>query len=305
LEFNSIKDTVSTILAVGLNILVITYTLNGLLMIALPAALAFILVGLWKPGWRIWGVGFATFILSQAGHIPFNWGAGLLLNQSGLVYWPPLAQQVFNSTFLGLSAGLFEEGARYLVLRFWIKEARSWRNAVLFGAGHGGAEAIIFGVLALVSSISMLVMRGMDLSALVPAAQMDLAQQQIAAYWSAPWYDSLLGALERLLTLPVQVAMAVLVMQSFTRKNIRWLFLAILYHTVIDGALVFLMPSIGAYWTEALLCGFSVLSIVIIRLLRQPEPATDLPEVRDNPVVSSIKPIEETRENLDNTRFQN
>jgi uncharacterized membrane protein YhfC len=287
-----------------MNILIITHALNGLLMIAMPIGLAIVLTRRWKMGGSIWWIGFAAFIISQIGHIPFNWGAGLLINQFDLVYWSPLAQQVFNAVFLGLSAGVFEEVSRYLILRFWAKKARSWRNGILFGAGHGGSEAIILGVLVLVTYTSMLAMRGMDLSTLVPADQLDLAQQQVQAYWSTPWYDSLIGALERLFTIPVQICLAVLVMQAFTRKKIGWLFLAILYHAVVDGTVVFLMPSLGTYWTEALVGGFALLSLVIIILLRQPEP-TLIPEPVTAPTPTvTIKPVEETSENLDNSQYQ-
>ncbi|MEW6094654.1 MAG: YhfC family glutamic-type intramembrane protease [Chloroflexota bacterium] len=287
-----------------MNILVILHALNGLLMIAMPISLAIFLTRRWKMGWGVWWIGFATFIISQVGHIPFNWGAGLLLNQSDLVYWSLLAQQVFNAAFLGLSAGIFEEVSRYLVLRFWAKKARSWQNGALFGVGHGGSEAIILGVLVLLTYTSMLAIRGTDLSTLVPSDQLELAQQQVQAYWSIPWYDSLLGAVERFFAIPVQISLGVIVMQTFIRKKIRWLFLAILYHAVVDGTVVFLMPTLGRYWTEALVGGFALLSLAIIFLLRQPEPAL-IPEPVSAPTSTmTIKPVEETPENLDNSRYQ-
>jgi uncharacterized membrane protein YhfC len=107
-------------------------------MSAMPIVQAIILNRRWKMGWGIWWIGFAAFIISQVGHIPFNWGAGLLLNRSNLVHWSPLAQQVFNAVFLGLSVGIFEEVSRYPVLRFWAKKACSWQKGIIFGAGHGG-----------------------------------------------------------------------------------------------------------------------------------------------------------------------
>lgn len=287
-----------------MNILIITHALNGLLMIAMPIGLAIILTRRWKMGWKIWWIGFATFIISQVGHIPFNWGAGLLLNRSNLVYSSPLAQQVFNAAFLGLSAGVFEEISRYLVLRFWVKKARSWRNGILFGAGHGGSEAIILGVLVLFSYTSMLAIRDVDLSTLVSADQLGLAQQQVQTYWSIPWYDSLVGTVERFFTIPVQICLAVIVMQAFTRKKIGWLFIAILYHAVIDGTVVFLMPSLGMYWTETLVGGFALLSLAIIFLLRQTEPAPrPEPLPAPSPAVT-LKPVMETSEYLDNSRYQ-
>jgi uncharacterized membrane protein YhfC len=288
-----------------MNILVITYALNGLLMVAMPIGLAIILVKRWKPGWKIWWIGAATFILSQAGHIPFNWGAQALLNRTGIIYWSPIAQRIFSAAFLGLSAGLFEETARYLVLRFWVKEARSWRKGILFGAGHGGAEAIILGGLVLFSYVSMMAVHNVDLSSSLTSAQIEIARQQISAYWSIPWYDSLLGALERFFTIPAQIAMAVIVIQAFTRKRISWLFLAIAFHAIIDGTVVFLMPSIGIYWTEVLVGVFAVISVGIIFLLRQPEPPAEPVPMPTSVSVPLIPPVEETADKLDASRFEN
>lgn len=265
-----------------MNILLITHVLNGLLMIVMPVVLAVVLTRRWKMGWGLWWIGAATFVLSQVGHIPFNWAAGLALNRfDAMMYWPLVGQQLFNAAFLGLSAGLWEEGMRYIVLRWWARKARSWRSGVLFGAGHGGAEAAILGLLVLVGYFSMLAIRAMDLSALVPAEQAGLVQQQAAAYWSMPWYDSLLGALERFLTIPIQIAMAVIVMQAFLRRRGFWLGLAILYHAIVDASVVFALNYISIYWVEALVAAFSLVSIFVIVRLRQPEPAAEAAPVEE------------------------
>ncbi|MBN2387813.1 MAG: YhfC family intramembrane metalloprotease [Anaerolineales bacterium] len=285
-----------------MNILLITHFLNGLLMIAMPIALAVVLTRRFRMGWGIWWIGVSAFILSQIGHIPFNWAMGLVFdNSTAMIYWDPLAKRVFNAIFLGLSAGVFEELTRYLVLRFWARSARSWRNAVLFGAGHGGIEALILGVLVLVNYFLFLSLRDADLSIL--GAQQDLAAQQIQVYWSYPWYDTLLGALERLFTIPCQIAMAVMVMQAFIRRKIGWLFLAIGYHALLDASAVLGVTYLGIYWTEALIGGFAVLSMVFVFLLRQPEP-----ELAPEPVLSAspsveVRPVEETEANLDQTKY--
>ena len=292
-----------------MNILVVTYALSGLLMIAMPVGLAIFLTRRWKLGWRIWWIGFATFVLSQVGHIPFNDGANLLLNRTGIVYWSPTAQLLFNAVFFGLSAGLFEEGARYLVLHFWLKDARSWRTGTLFGAGHGGSEAILLGLLALYGYIRLIAFRNAtpdQLSQSFGSANVALAQAQLAAAWSAPWYQTLVGALERFFAIPCQIAMALLVMQAFTCRKIGWLFLAIGYHALIDGTSVILAYQQNALlWIEAAAGLFAILSLAIIFLLRQPEPPAPLEPV---PVPASsapaIKPVDESQENLDNTRFQ-
>jgi len=280
------------------------HLLNGLLMVAMPVLLAIYLTNKWKMGARIWWIGAATFIISQIGHIPFNLGVGKLLNQTSMVAWNPVTQLIFNAVFLGLSAGIFEECARYLVLRLWARDARSWRKGILFGAGHAGAEAIILGVLVLYTFFQLTALRNIDLEKIIPSNQLVLAQKQIAAYWSSAWYNSLLGALERFSTIPCQIAMAVMVMQVFTRKHIRWLFLAIGFHVLLDASAVLNIAYLGVYWTEAVICGFAIMSVIIIFILRRPEPPAPVMPSAVSPVVIMPKPIEETLENLEKTRYQ-
>lgn len=273
-------------------------------MIAMPIGLAICLTKCWKLDNRIWWVGAATFVLSQVGHIPFNWLSGIFLNQTSLVAWNPTAQLIFNAVFLGLSAGVFEEGARYLVLRQWAKDARSWRKGVLFGAGHGGAEAIILGALALYSFIQLAALRNTDLSKVIPANQLALAQKQMATYWSLTWYYSLFGALERFLAIPIQIALAVIVMQVFIRNQNRWLFLAIFYHALSDASSAVFVRYFGVYWTEAIVGAFAILSVILILILHKPEPPEEILPATTKSIIVLPEPVDETPENLEKTRYQ-
>lgn len=287
-----------------MDILFWAHLLNGLLMIAMPIGLAIYLTRRWKLGWGLWFIGAGTFILSQVGHIPFNSAAGALLNRTAMVNWSKPNQLIFNAIFLGLSAGLFEELFRYGMFRWWAKDARSWRKGVLAGAGHGGVEAIILGILVLYSFMQLAAYRNVDLATIVPAAQLEVAQGQITTYWSATWYASLLGALERFFTIPVQIAFSVIVMQTFTRKQWFWVWLAVLYHALIDASVVYLLQPLGMYGVEALAGGFAVLSVIIIFSLRQPEPDNPQPVSVSPMPMPKLEPMEETPDNLDNSKYQ-
>ena len=287
-----------------MDILFWAHLLNGLLMIAMPVGLAIYLTRRWKLGWGLWFIGAGTFILSQVGHIPFNSAAGALLNRTAMVNWSKPNQLIFNAIFLGLSAGLFEELFRYGMFRWWAKDARSWQKGVLAGAGHGGVEAIILGILVLYSFMQLAAYRNVDLATIVPAAQLEVAQGQITTYWSATWYASLLGALERFFTIPVQIAFSVIVMQTFTRKQWFWVWLAVLYHALIDASVVYLLQPLGMYGVEALAGGFAVLSVIIIFSLRQPEPDNPQPVSVSPMPMPKLEPMEETPDNLDNSKYQ-
>lgn len=294
-----------------MDLLFLVHLLNALLMIGLP-----FLVGLWltrrfKLGWRIFWIGAATFILSQVGHIPFNLGVNLLFTRSIL---PTPSQSVLtyviNPIFAGLSAGLFEELTRTAVYNWWAKDARSWRKGVLMGAGHEGAEAIALGLVALIAFFQMAALRNTDLSKIVPAAQLPLLIQQVTSYWSLSPLTSLLGAVERLLTFPVQISLSVLVLQAFTRRQWYWVALAVLWHALVDGVVVYLSTLwSGQSWMPPALEGvvlvFALLSLGIIFALRRPEPGPEAPSAPPLPPLPEIPPAAEEPkpEALDDSRY--
>lgn len=290
-----------------MNILYFTYLANGLFMVLIPILLAVYLIKKFKLPFRLWWIGAATFILSQVGHIPFNAGLTALFANGILPAPPENWQLIFNAVVLGLSAGLWEEVFRYFAYRFWAKDARSWGGGLLLGAGHGGVEAIILGILVLVNYVAMILLKDANLTALVPAGQMELAQQQMNAYWSAPWYATLLGAVERLFAVVFHLSASILVLQVFLRKQIRWLWLAIGWHAFLDALAVFSAPTWGIYVTELLLSLVALVSLVIILKLKTPEPVADLTQPGDeklSTVEFKMPEIDENQEKLDDTRFQ-
>ena len=58
----------------------------------------------------------------------------------------------------GLAAGLFEETGRYLTMRFLMKGKWTRENALMYGAGHGGLEAVLILGMASVNNLLYSVM---------------------------------------------------------------------------------------------------------------------------------------------------
>lgn len=250
--------------------------LNFLIMIGMPFGLALFLVRKYRVAWRLFGVGVATFILSQVFHIPFNeWVLEPIVERLGL----DLAQGGFYlavvALMYGASAGFFEEITRYLGYRFWIKENRDWKSALMYGAGHGGIESILLGILVLATFIQIMTLRGVDLNTVFDADQVGLAQTQIETYWGVPWYQAILGAVERLAAMPIHLSASVLVLQAFRRKQRQWLFLAIGWHTAVDAVAVYALHTWGMILTEVLVGLFSLASVGIIIALKSEDVPSD------------------------------
>lgn len=285
----------------------ITHPLNGLLCIGLGAGLGIYLNRRLRINWRFWWIGAAALILSQIGHLPFN-----LLGLNPLIekYLPDLPgglQIPLVALVLGLSAGVFEEFTRYAVYRWWLKDARSWSRGLMFGAGHGGLEAILVGVVSLYSYIQLASLKNVDLSSLVSANYLSLAREQVSWYWSMPWYDSLLGSMERLFTLPLHLCAALLVLLAFTRKKFFWVWLAVGLHALVDALAVYLSQTTSIYAAELAIAILAILEIGLIFYLRRylPEPVIDLP-IPSAPPWSPVilQEIPETTETLEETRYQ-
>ncbi|MCJ7699969.1 MAG: YhfC family intramembrane metalloprotease [Anaerolineales bacterium] len=280
------------------------HVLNFSLMIVMPVGLGLYLVRNQKAPWRLFGIGTLTFILSQVFHIPFNqWVLTPLVTSLGLTLDQPGIQLALLGLFYGLSAGLFEEVTRYLGYRLWLKEDRDWRSALMYGAGHGGIESILLGALALYAFIQVVTLRGTDLNLVVDAGQVAVVQAQIETYWAMPWYQALLGALERLAAIPIQVSASVLVLQSFRRKNLMWLFLAVGWHTLVDAAAVFAIRTWNVYITEGIVLVFGVLSVVIILSLKSGDEHSPLEPHQGPLMLEEIQAVQPSEENLEDSRY--
>jgi uncharacterized membrane protein YhfC len=253
-------------------------------VILLPIFLGGWFVRRFSLGWGLFGAGVLTFIASQVLHIPFNvYLLNPLLAKLGSGGVPAGGDLLIYGVALGLSAGVFEEVARYITLRFWRKDARTWGQSLMLGAGHGGIEAILVGVYGFYILVQMVMLFGMDLDSVGSLTGADRAQEVfnfVAAYWGSSWYDFFWSALERISALAFHLSASVLVYQSIRRKNLLWLVLAILWHTLLDAAAVYGSLSWGIPATEGALFIIALLGVGIIFALREPPPELEeqLPE---------------------------
>ncbi len=275
--------------------------LNAILMIALPLGLGAYFIRRWRAEWRLFGVGAAVFVLSQIFHLPFNrWVLQPWLEARG--WGSPATALVPVAVFYGLSAGLFEEIARYLGYCFWIRKERSWRSALVYGAGHGGMEAILLGGLALFTLLQLASLRGVDLQSVVEPSRLALVSAQVEAYWAIPWYQVLLGAFERAVALCFHLSAAVLVLQVFRRQNHLWLGAAVIWHTSLNAGAVYAAQRWGPIAAEAFLGALTLLSLGIIFGLREGERPGPEPGPKPPPP-PEIQPVSPSEEQLEDSRY--
>jgi len=257
--------------------LLVTLGLVAAVEILVPLGLALWIARRGHVSWKFFGYGVAVFALFQLfTRIPaLQIVQGLIagtLQQSALYRYGWIVLAAFT-------AGLFEEGGRYLAYRFLWKEDKTWSRALMYGVGHGGMECFYVAALVVLTLVNIVAIFQVD-PATLPADQALLIHQARAEVALMSWWQPLLGGLERMMALAIQVSLSVLVLQVFTRRQGFWWWLALAYHTVVDlvaalmaGGLSTVLPAETlALVIEAALLPLALFSLWIIWRLRPREP---------------------------------
>lgn len=279
------------------------FFLSATLMLIMPILLGWFIHRHRQARWGLFFMGMVGFVGSQVFHIPFNW---LIVNQLELLPTDItiLSNLIIIALFYGLSAGVFEEVTRYLIYRFWAKDARTWGRGLMFGSGWGGIESIIVGLLLFINAVAIAAMSQGFFLDLIPAEQLPLLEEQIQMMATMPWYEAMLGSLERVFAICLHLSLSLMVMQLFTRGQLRWLWLAIGWHALVDATAVFTQIYWeNAYLTEALIALFALISLGIVFWLREPEPIE--PILEPLPPPDPVKPVDikTTSESLDRSKY--
>jgi len=198
-------------------------------------------------------VGAAAFLVSKLLQIPLQ----------GLVD----AQLAERSTFLQLGitlsfAPLFEELARYATFGWILKKARSYREGVFVGLGHGGFEAMAIGVLVLVT-VSQVV---------------DVPEGTAEALYArdirdAPFWIYLLACLERPSAMIFHCGASLLVMEVFRSGRMRYLLYAMGLHYLLNAVGIIMAQNYGVAAAECAIVLVALIPLVIVMAAHQRDRA--------------------------------
>ena len=230
----------------------VSYIVASAIEILLPIILAIIIWKKFKVSWAIFFLGMVLFLASLI-RIPLNTYLGGLLqsNFRGETFY------ILFGAMAGLTAGIFEEGVRCIAIGAVIKP-RDYYKGIMYGIGHGGGgEAMIFiGLTTLANFIIFKFFPNiLPLNVLPQIAQM-------------AWYIPLVGALERILAIAIQIAFSVLIMYAFISRKYYMIFVTIIFHAIVDLVAFYVNYKFGMWYSELSVFIFAVIGIVIIVLLR-------------------------------------
>ncbi|MGG8360856.1 YhfC family glutamic-type intramembrane protease [Bacillus cereus] len=183
--------------------------MNGLIfttMISFGLPLVALLYAFWKKRYFPYMLGVLAFVVSQILiRIPI---LNYLNGTSTDFQMFSVTQPVLFVLLLSLSAGIFEEIARFIAMRYFMKQ-RDWQSGFLFGAGHGGIEAVLI--------------------VGIPVISLLLSQTVI------PNGDSYyFGGIERVFAMVLHIGLSFIVLQAVVQKKFRYVVFAILIHGAVN-----------------------------------------------------------------------
>ncbi len=169
-------------------------------------------------------------------------------------------------------AGLFEETGRFLAFKTLLRKKMDKKaNALMYGAGHGGIEALVLLGITSVNNLiySLLINTGNTAMLTAPLSGDMLAQVEkaIRLLITTPSWQFLLGSLERVLAVTLQIALSVLVWFAVKRKDRRYLYpVAILIHLAVDAAAAILSNlGVSAILIELMIAAFVAVAVSLAK----------------------------------------
>lgn len=239
------------------------FTLILSLIVPIGAGIAVFLK--WKGRVRISSlfVGAGTFIasamiLERIFHTVILFSTGTLITDNLWLY----------ALYGGLAAGLFEETGRFLAMKFFMKKTLSRENAILYGIGHGGTEAILLIGFTYINNLiySVLINSG-ALPSLLSAYDADaqaLITQQLDTLGNTPSLLFYLAGVERIAAMLLHIALSFLVYLAVKNRRPGFYVLSIALHALINAIAVIVSNKISPILSEVVLIGMVLLLILFL-----------------------------------------
>ncbi len=183
--------------------------------------------------------------------------------------------------FLSVTAGLFEETGRWIAFRYLLRNKLAHKNAIAYGIGHGGFEAIILVGFTYINNLvySLMINDGTFESTLAPQLGPDVAAYVRSQLVDLPPTTFLVGGVERALTIAIQIGLSVMVYLSVRNQRAVWYWLAVLAHTLVNFVSVMLVTTGVNIWIpEIAVLIFAVAALWFIRRAKSLENPPTQPD---------------------------
>ena len=175
--------------------------------------------------------------------------------------------------YAATAAAVFEETGRILAMKLCMKKRLDFPNALMYGFGHGGIEAILLGGLANISTLSsMLMINSGAMQNALAALSAEAAEQtaaKLSSLWTTPAPVFFVSGIERLGAMILHIGLSLLIYRAVTSGKRGVAALAYAIHFAVDFFAVAFAAVLPIYLLEigvlALAVGTLLLSLNLNR----------------------------------------
>ena len=233
----------------------------------LPLAL-FIIMAKKKAEKKCFAIGAVTFII-------FALGLESICHRivMNIVSEATFTNIAFLAIYGGLAAGIFEETGRLVAMKTVMKKNLTKKNAIMYGVGHGGIEAII--VVGLLS-ISNLIVSNMINSGTTIAIANGSNEDQLSLLINTAPLDFYMAGVERISAITLHICLSYLVYLAVKNKKYGWYCLAVLVHAIADAMVLAIAKVLPIYVVEVIFILFVFIIAYFTYKAYQKEPETEI-----------------------------
>lgn len=202
-----------------------------------------------------------------------------------------LTEKPFLYVIYGIfMAGIFEETARFISFKIIKKKYTGIETGLAYGIGHGGIESILLVGLTMINTIIFSIMINTGnietITRKLQNATLNEVNVQITALLTIAPYSFLIGGMERIFAIGVQLSLSIIVYHSVYGKNKLWLYpFAILLHAIADIPAMLMKIGIikNIYFVELSVFISAVLLILMAKNIHKKcRPRNNLREIGGN-----------------------
>lgn len=230
-------------------------------------------------------IGMAVYlrIKKKANILPFFIGCGIFIlfalvlesifHQLVLVKSGSFGKTITDNIWLyalygGIAAGLFEETGRFISFRFLLNKKQKPSNALMYGAGHGGIEAIILVGFTYIGNliVSFMINAGNVSTLFNGSSNTNSIIESILPLTTISPFVFLMGGIERLIAITLHICLSVFVYKAVTEVGKKFYYvIAILIHTFVNFLAIIISNFYNIYVTELVLVIFIIVIVIITR----------------------------------------
>jgi uncharacterized membrane protein YhfC len=173
-------------------------------------------------------------------------------------------------------AGIFEETPRFISFKILKKKYNGIGTGLAYGIGHGGIESILLAGLPMINAIIFsIILNNGNIETITGKLQGEALEQintQIVTLSTTSPYLYLVGGIERLFAICIQLSLSIIVFYSVYGKNKLWFYpFAIILHAIVDIPAAAMQAGVikNTYLVELLVLVAVIILIVITKYIHK------------------------------------